>query len=256
MCLIMISNNSLWFAIKYTDKSRYAPCLKLICGAVRFPAPYVTLYVLLYFPQLFFRSLQRSNPRIISKQKELSTRARALEMPDDPSDTIPVRWIPDVPEAVSIVLALTPDAVAAKCVETKKTQALPGTRSHGARRRRIGKRNWGPSDYLDIERRRIEGETWPQINSAYGRDVCSQFSRLKQRSKPTNTQNRKRRTTVDFMEMEQRMEKGESWENISAIYGEKARKAYRNWKYRGGPPEHQRQPYAHTTPEQLQRFMT
>ena len=172
-------------------------------------------------------------------------------MPNDPSATIPVRWIPDVPEAVSIVLALTPDAVAAKCVETKKTQALPGTRSHGARRRRIGKRNWGPSDYLDIERRRSEGETWPQINSAYGRDVCSQFSRLKQRSKPTNTQNRKRRTTADFMEMEQRMERGESWENLSAIYGEKARKAYSGWKYRGGPPEHQRQPYAHTTPEQF-----
>ena len=204
-----------------------------------------------------FRSLQRSNPKIISNQKELSTRARALEMPDDPSNTIPVRWIPDVPEAVSIVLAsvrtdieevhtlreptsskqettpgkwnqrtetssrvlkwssasaptdaseihpigsttteeqepgdssvttdrekeenlelaadaLTPDAVAAKCVETKKIQALPGTRSHGAGRRRIGKRYWGPSDYLDIERRRSEGETWPQINSAYGRDV-------------------------------------------------------------------------------------
>jgi hypothetical protein len=147
--------------------------------------------------------------------------------------------------------ALAPDAVAAKSVETKENQALPGTRSHGTKRRQITRQKWGPSDYLDIQRRRSQGETWAQINSAYGRNVCSEFHRSKQRSNPTNTQNRKRRTQTEFMDMEQRRESGESWKSISAIHGDSARTAYINWKYRRVHTEHQRQPYPHTTPEQF-----
>ena len=76
MCLIM-PDNSLWFAINYTDKSTYAPCLKLISGAVRFPAPYLTLHIYYTFLSSFF---DHSNEAIqgLSATKRNCERGRAL----------------------------------------------------------------------------------------------------------------------------------------------------------------------------------
>jgi hypothetical protein len=119
-------------------------------------------------------------------------------------------------------------------------------------RRRGPQRKLVSSDCPDIKRRRDQGQTWAQINRAYGRDMRNSFSRWKQQSNPIHTQTRgPRRCAKEILEIEQQRDRGDSWAEIKAVHGGTAESAYRFWKYSGRPHPGQRQPEAHTTPEQF-----
>ena len=206
-------------------------------------------------------------------------------MPDDLSDTTVVRWIPDIPEAFSIVLkgsnapartdanqvhplseptirkqTTTPVAIHEEVrdctgeqydpsvkinVDTSQTQALSASKSKPTRK------NLVTSDYLDMERRRNRGETWAQINRAFGREVKCSFWEWNRRTKPIHTQRRKPRTWAEFKEIEQRRDRRETWKKICAIHGATAQTSYYFWRGSGRPTQQQRQPHAVTTSEQL-----
>ena len=146
---------------------------------------------------------------------------------------------------------LPPNDVAAKSVDTRKNHAVSGTRSRDTRRQLITRRKWVSSDYLDLDRRREQGEPWKQINSEYGRDVRHRLLRWKRRSNPLYTDGPKFRNLEEYIEIEQRRERGEGWEKICAIHGRTAQTAYAAWKYCGRPTPQQQQQNASTTPEQF-----
>jgi hypothetical protein len=262
---------------------------------------------------------------MVSKRKESSTQWRAFVMPNGVSDTMVVRWIPAIPGASSTVLKksdapaqtdaeevrpfrkhttsereTTPDAIYEEASDTKETQALSDPRSRDTRQKLVPfdyldikcrrdqgqtwpqinsgygrevrhtfhrmkrrsnpthiqtrgpQRKWVSSDYLDIERRRDRGQTWTQIDRAYGRETRTSFYRWKQQSNPIHTQTRgPRRCAKELLEIEQRKDRGDSWAEIKAVHGGTAEKADRFWKYSGRPNPGQQQSEAHTTPEQF-----